>query len=58
MKHEDFGDHELYCVQRWVIFVREVSETHMFEDSEEKEDRGEVAIGYDASDTPIHANTK
>ena len=25
MKHEDFVDHELYCVQRCIIVIREVS---------------------------------
>ena len=34
MKHEDFGDHELHCVQRWVILIIEVSETHVLKDSE------------------------
>ena len=44
IKHEDFGDHGLYCVQRWVRFVIEVSEKHVFKDSKEKEERGG---GYD-----------
>ena len=26
MKHEDFGDHELHCIQKWVRFIREGSE--------------------------------
>ena len=37
MKHEDFGDHELYCVHRLVRVIRDVSETHVFKYSEEKE---------------------
>ena len=32
MKHEEFGDHDLYFVQRWVIFIREGSDTPVFED--------------------------
>ena len=34
MKHEDFVDHVFYCVQMWVGFIIEDSETHVFEDSE------------------------
>ena len=34
MKHEEFGDHELYSVQKWVIVIREVSEANASEDSE------------------------
>ena len=30
----------------------------MFEDSEYKKERGEVAIGSDARETPIHATTR
>ena len=37
MKHKDLGDHELHFVQRWVRFITEVSETHVFEYSKEKE---------------------
>ena len=36
MKHEDFGYHEFEYVQRWVRFIREGSETHVFGYSEEK----------------------
>ena len=28
MEHEDFGDHELHCVQKWVRFIIEGSESH------------------------------
>ena len=30
----------------------------MFKGSEEKKERGEFAIGYDASETPIHETTQ
>ena len=53
VKHEEFGYHTLYCVQSWVIFIIEVIDTHVFGDSEEKEERGEVTIRYDARETPI-----
>ena len=49
-----FGDHELHWVQKWVRFIIEGSETHVLEDSEEKEERGEVEIGYDSRETPIY----
>ena len=29
MKHEDFGDHELHCVHKWVRVVREDSDVHV-----------------------------
>ena len=45
----------LNCVQRWVRVIRKVSETHVFKDSEEKQERGEVVIISDAHETPIHA---
>ena len=51
VKHEDFGYHELNCVQRWVRFIREGSEAHVFKDSEYKEERGEVAIVYFSLET-------
>ena len=58
MKREDFGYHELYCVQRWVRVIREVSETHVFEDSEEKEERGDVVIVSDTHETPFQETTR
>ena len=58
MKHEDFKDHDLYCVQKLVRFIREGSVTHVFKNSEDKEEMGEVAVGYDARDTPIHETTQ
>ena len=58
MKHEDFGDHKLHYVQRWVRVIREVSEAHVVKDSEEKYEGGEVAVEFDASETPIHATTR
>ena len=42
----------------WFRVVREVSETHVFKDIEQKEGGGEVAIVSDARDTPIHATTQ
>ena len=36
MKYEDFGDHELHCIQMWVRFISEGSKTHVFEYNEEK----------------------
>ena len=44
MKHENFGDHELHCIQKWVRVIREDIETHLFKDSEEKEEGGEVEV--------------
>ena len=41
MKHEEFGYHELHLVKKWVRFIREGSESHTFEGSEEREERGE-----------------
>ena len=58
MKDEDFEDHELHCVQKWVIFIREGSEAHAFKDREEKEEGGEVAVESDARETPINATTR
>ena len=57
MKREDFEDHELHCVQRWVRFIIEGSVTRVSKDSEEKDDMGDVAVGSDARKTPIHATT-
>ena len=57
MKHEDFVHHELHSAQKWVRVVREGSEVHALKDSEDKEDRGEVAVESDSRDTPIHATT-
>ena len=57
IKHEDFRDHKLHCVQKWVIVIIEVSETHQFEDSECKEDRVDAVVKSDAHETPIHATT-
>ena len=57
MKYEEFGDHELHYIQRWVGFIIEGSETHVFEDSEENEDMGEVPIVSDTLETHIHATT-
>ena len=56
MKHEDFGDHEFYFVQRWVRVVREGSETYGIEDSKDKEEGREVTIGSDSCETLIHAD--
>ena len=58
MKHEYFGDQELQCVQRWIIFIREGSDTHLFKDIEEKNDSGEITIGSNARETPIYATTR
>ena len=58
MKYENFGDHELHYVHKCVISIIEGSEAHAFEDSEEKQERGEVAVKSDACETPIHANNQ
>ena len=58
MKHEDFGDHELHCVQKWVQVILEGSDAHKLEDSQDKGERGEVVVEYDACETPIHATTQ
>ena len=58
MKHEDFGYHEFEYVQRWVRFIREGSETHVFGYSEEKQEGGVVAIGSDSYENPIHATNR
>ena len=41
----------------WVRFIREVINTHLFEDSEEKYGRGGVAVESDAHKTPINETT-
>ena len=48
----------MHCVQKWVRFIREGSEVHEFENSEEKDERGEVVVEYDARETPIHETTR
>ena len=58
MKHEEFRDHKLHWVQKLVVVIIEGSEAHALEDSEEKDDRGEVAVKYDSRETPIHATTR
>ena len=55
MKHEDFRYHELHYIQKWVIVIIEGIESHAFYYSEEKEERGEVAVESDSCKTPIHA---
>ena len=58
MKREDFGDHELHSVQKWVRVIQEVSEAHALEDSEEKEERGEFVFKSNSRETPICATTQ
>ena len=41
-KHKGFGDHELHCVQKWFIVIREGIKTQVFEDTEKKEEGGGV----------------
>ena len=55
MKYKDFGDHQLHCVQKWDRFVRGVIETHSFEDSGDKEERG---LESDKRETPIHETNR
>ena len=38
--------------------MREGSETNVFEDSEDKEEGGQVTIGYNTHKTPIHATNR
>ena len=57
MKHEYFGDHKLYCVQMMVRFMREGSETHVFEYIEYTQEVGDVAIGPNVHETSIHGTT-
>ena len=57
MKYEDFADHVFYCVQRWVRVIIEGSETHVLEDIEYNQEGGDVAIGSDARNNPIHETT-
>ena len=40
MENEEFDDHEFHCVQRWFRVKREISNAHLFGDSEEKEEGG------------------
>ena len=55
MKHKDFEDHKLHCVQRWVRFIIEGIYTHMLEDSEDKEwGGGGGEVKSDTCETPIH----
>ena len=58
MKHKDFGECELHFVQRWIRVIREVSGTHVFKDSEDKEEGGEVAVESDAHETPINGTNR
>ena len=58
MKYEDFGDHKLHCIQKWVRVTREGNEAHSFQDSEKKEERGEVDIESDACGNPIHTTNR
>ena len=58
MKHEDFGDHKFHSVQKQVRFIREGIDAHALEDSEEKDDRGEVTVKSDACETTIQAMTQ
>ena len=58
MQHEDFEDHKLHYVQRWVRVNREGSDAHVFEGSDEKEEGGDVAVESDARETPFHASTR
>ena len=58
MKHDDFRDNEFHSAQEWVIFIREVSGAHKFEDIEQKEERGEVQVESDARETPICATAR
>ena len=37
MKHEDFGDHKLHCVQKWVRVIIGGSEAHTLKDNSYKE---------------------
>ena len=57
MRHEEFVDHELHSVQKWVRFISKGSEAHAFEYSEEKGKRVEVAVKSDVCETHIHATT-
>ena len=57
MKHDEFRDHEFHCVQKCVRFIRGGSEAHVFRDSEEKKERGDVAVESNAHENPIHATT-
>ena len=58
IKYEDFGDYEFHSVQKWVRVIREGSEAHSFEDIEDKDERGEVAVKSYTRETPIHATTQ
>ena len=47
----------MHCVQKRFRVIREGSEAYAFKDIEDKEERGEVAVEYDARETTIHAAT-
>ena len=55
MKHENFRDHDFHSLRKWVRVIREGSEAHTFEDSEDKGERGGGAVKSDAREAPIHA---
>ena len=40
MKYEDFKGSGLHCVQMWVIVDIKGSEAHVFENIQDKEDKG------------------
>ena len=53
MKHKDFGDHELHCIRKWVILIREGSEAYIFEYIEWKWG----GVESNAPETRIHATS-
>ena len=58
MKHKDFRDHALQCVKMWARFIREGSDSHVFEDNEDKDDGRQVAVESNTREIPIHATTR
>ena len=47
----------MHCVQKRAIVIKEGIKAHAFEDSEENDERVEVAVKYNDLDTPIHSTT-
>ena len=58
MEHEYFGYHWLNLVHSWVRVIIECSQTHVFEDIEQNNQGGQVAVESYSCETPIHARTQ
>ena len=58
MQYNEFEEHGLHWIQKWVRVNREGPDTHVFEDIEDKEEGGQVMVESDAHETPIDTITR